>query len=57
MTARAGHGLNNRATTASQSGDHGFKIVIPGLVPGTKVSNSAAIGPRNKSGDDVIVRG
>ncbi len=30
------------------------KTVIPGLVPGTKVSDCAAIGPRDKPGDDVI---
>ena len=30
-----------------------YKNVIPGLVPGTRVSNSAAIGPRDKPGDDV----
>ena len=28
------------------------KTVIPGLVPGTKVSATASIGPRDKPGDD-----
>jgi len=29
--------------------------VIPGLVPGTNTTPSAAIGPRHKAGDDEIV--